>query len=73
MSNYWLCRVLKAKESEDKCIRTVVIGCMPRKKLKLATYSPGPLNGKESAKLRLVLIVPMEERESVSVTEEDAA
>merc|ERR1711888_73542 len=62
IGNYRLCRVTAAEPSEDECVRTVTVGYLPRKNLKQTVYHPAPLDTKEVAIQRLVLIVPVEEQ-----------
>ena len=64
MGNYRLCRVTAAEPSEDGCTRTVTVGYLPRKSLKQTVYRPVPLETKDVAIQRLVLLVPMEEQQS---------
>ena len=63
MGNYRLCRVTAAEPSEDECVRTVTVGYLPRKSLKQTVYRPVPLETKEVAIQRLVLLVPVEEQQ----------
>ena len=62
MANYRLCKVMEAVVSDDDCVRTVTIGYLPRKALKQMIYHPVPLEYKEVAVQRLVLILPVEEQ-----------
>ena len=59
MGNYRLCRVTAAEPSEDGCTRTVTVGYLPRKSLKQTVYRPVPLETKDVAIQRLVLLVPI--------------
>ena len=63
LGSYRLCRIITADPSEDECIRTVTVGYLPRKNRRQATYHPVPLEMKEVAIQRLVLLVPMEEQQ----------
>ena len=62
LANYRLCRVLQAEPSEDGCVRTVTVGYLPRKAHNRVAYHPMPLEQKEVAIQRLVLILPIEEQ-----------
>merc|ERR1711888_480167 len=63
IGNYRLCRVTAAEPSDDGCVRTVTVGYLPRKQLKKTVYRPAPLETKEVAIQRLVLLVPIEEQQ----------
>ena len=64
VGSYRLCRVIKAEPSEDECVRTVTVGYLPRKNVKQTVYHPVPLEEKEVAIQRLVLLVPVEEQQN---------
>ena len=64
VGSYRLCRVIKAEPSEDECVRTVTVGYLPRKNVKQTVYHPVPLETKEVAIQRLVLLVPVEEQQN---------
>ena len=53
---------MRAEPSGEGCVRTVSIGYLPSKSLKQVVYHPFPLETKEVAVQRLVLIVPVEEQ-----------
>ena len=62
LANYRLFRVMEAEPSKDGCVRIVTIGYLPRKALNKVAYHPVPLEQKEVAIQRLVLILPIEEQ-----------
>ena len=62
VANYRLCKVIKAVPSDDGQVRTVTVGYLPRKALRQVVYHPVPLQSKEVAVQRLVLIMPVEEQ-----------
>ena len=64
VANYTLCRVVEAKPFKDGCVRTVTVGYLPRKAVRQVVYRPVPLETKEVAVQRLVLIMPVEEQQS---------
>ena len=64
VGSYRLCRVIKAEPSEDKCVCTVTVGYLLRKNVKQIVYHPVPLEEKEVAIQRLVLLVPVEEQQN---------
>ena len=53
-------------------MRTVVVGYMPRKALHQAIYRSVPLEEKEVAVQRLVLVVPVEEIKAENVIKSSA-
>ena len=73
VGNYRLCRIIKAEPSDDGCVRTVTVGYLPRKEVRRAVYHPVPLEQKEVAVQRLVLIVPKEEQPSKQTAHQDDA